>query len=93
VVAFGGRNLTRGLVPLDGGNLLVFINLNASEIWLYKGGGLSSNQRPPPLYSQISDAFRLLNTNKLPPSRGTNPLIRFLQSKATILIQPDFRCI
>ena len=27
-------------VPLDGGNLLVFNNLNASEIWPYKGGGL-----------------------------------------------------
>jgi hypothetical protein len=40
VVAFGGRNLIRGLVPLDGGNLLVFNNLNASEFWLYKGGDL-----------------------------------------------------
>ena len=40
VVAFDGRNLIRGLVPLEGGNLLVFNNLNASEIWLYKGGGL-----------------------------------------------------
>jgi hypothetical protein len=40
MVAFGGRNLIRGLVPLDGGNFLVFNNLNASEFWLYKGGDL-----------------------------------------------------
>ena len=40
VVAFVGRNLIRGLVPLDRGNLLVFNNLNASEIWLYKDDGL-----------------------------------------------------
>jgi hypothetical protein len=40
VVTFGGRNLIKGLVPLDRGNLLVFHNLNASEFWLYKGGDL-----------------------------------------------------